>query len=122
MRTIDINGNEIENPDLTKGELVDTLYAPPEAYDTIDNVTKFALEPEEFEHLYVYKELTEEQIAERKRNQELAEAQQNLPETQSDTDDAICALYEQIEAQQAIIDSQDDAICALYEMIGETND
>lgn len=115
MRIIDEDGNEVENPDLTKGELVDTLYAPPEAYDTIDNVTKFALEPEEFEHLYVYKELTDEQLADRKRSQELRDAQQNLPETQASTDDAICALYEQIEQLQTIISEQDDAICALYE-------
>lgn len=40
------------------------------------------------------------------------------PEHLSDTDDAICHLYEETLAQQEIMDEQDAAICALYEMIG----
>lgn len=35
---------------------------------------------------------------------------------QADTDDALCAMYEEGLAQQATMDEQDAAICALYEM------
>lgn len=50
-----------------------------------------------------------------------AEAQRRerwLSEGQAESDEALCGLYEMLEAQRAVIEEQDDAICAVYEMMG----
>ena len=49
-----------------------------------------------------------------------AEAQRRerwLSEGQAESDEAMCGLYEMLEAQRAVIEEQDEALCALYEMI-----
>lgn len=122
MRLIDENGNDIleEDCDLTIGEIIETDYVSPEAYDSIDNVTKFALDESDFEHVRMYRKYTEMDYAAKElgeKQEQREELLDELPDTLSDTDDALCALYETNLAQQDIIDEQDDAICALYEMI-----
>ena len=51
---VDANGNEIKSPDLEHGDLIETTIAKPGAYDTIDNVTKFALTDDDFMQVQRY--------------------------------------------------------------------
>lgn len=99
MRLIDQNGNDIlkEDCDLTIGEIIETEYVSPEAYDSIDNVVKFALDEDDYEHVRMYRLYTEldyqameDSIKQEQRDELLNE----LPDTLSDIDDAICTLYE----------------------------
>lgn len=122
MRLIDEDGNDIleEDCDLSIGEIIETDYIPQEAYDSIDNIVKFALAEDDYEHVRMYRKYTDMdyQLKELNEKQAKREALLNeLPDTLADTDDALCALYETNLAQQDIIDEQDDAICELYEMI-----
>lgn len=122
MRLIDEDGNDIleEDCDLSIGEIIETDYISQEAYDSIDNIVKFALAEDDYEHVRMYRLYTDMdyQIKELNEKQEQREALLNeLPDTLADTDDALCALYETNLTQQDIIDEQDDAICELYEMI-----
>lgn len=122
MRLIDQNGNDIlkEDCDLTIGEIIETEYVSPEAYDSIDNVVKFALDEDDYEHVRMYRLYTEldyQAMEDNIKQEQRDELLNELPYTLSDTDDALCELYETTLAQQDIIDEQDDAICELYEMI-----
>lgn len=122
MRLIDEDGNDIleEDCDLNIGEIIETTYVSPEAYDSIDNIVKFALNDDDYEQVRMYRKYTEMDyhIKELDEKQAQREALLNeLPDTLADTDDALCALYETNLVQQDIIDEQDDAICELYEMI-----
>ena len=45
---IDENDKEIINPDLENGYLIDITIAKPGAYETIDNVTKYALDDADY--------------------------------------------------------------------------
>lgn len=99
MRLIDENGNDIleEDCDLTIGEIIETDYVPPEAYDTIDDIVKFALDESDYEHVRMYRLYTDidYSLMESISKQEQREALLNeLPDTLSDIDDAICTLYE----------------------------
>lgn len=122
MRLIDENGNDIleEDCDLTIGEIIETVYVSPEAYDSIDNIVKFALDDDDYQHVRMYRQYTDmdyrvmELDAKEAQNEALLN---ELPDTIADTDDALCELYETTLAQQDVIDEQDDAICELYEMI-----
>lgn len=122
MRLIDENGNDIleEDCDLSKGEIIETDYVSPEAYDSIDNIVKFALDESDYEHVRMYRLYTEMDYLAKEYGEKLDEREallNELPDTIADTDDALCELYETTLTQQDIIDEQDDAICELYEMI-----
>lgn len=93
--------------------------------------------PEDFPHeqvmrgiesIGIYRLFTDEEIAERERQREAAEAEaakiemreamlDELPETLADSDAAICELYETTLAQSDTIAEQDAAICEIYEML-----
>lgn len=128
MRIIDRDTNQqVTNPDLTIGELsAPTMWASPEAYATIDNVTKFALYDSDYEEVQLYHVWTADEIAQREADQAEAAKRETreamldeLPETLADSDAAICELYETTLAQSDTIAEQDAAICELYEMIME---
>lgn len=127
MRVIDeATQQEIANPDLTAGELRKAMWAPSEAYATIDNVVKFALADDDYEEVQLYHAWTAEEIEQRdesKREAEKAIDRETLlgelPDTLADSDAAICELYETTLAQSDTIAEQDAAICELYEMIME---
>lgn len=68
MRIIDeYTGKELTEAqiDTARGVLVEAMRAKPGAYDTIDNVSKFALSDEDYEAVMVYRAYTEEELAER---------------------------------------------------------
>lgn len=67
MRIIDEETQqEIFSPDLSIGVLSDpTVWASPEAYESIDNITKFAISGSDWETVRVYHRWTAEEIAER---------------------------------------------------------
>lgn len=99
MRLIDENGNDIleKDCDLSAGEIVETDYASPEAYESIDNVAKFALEPGDFERVRMYrkyKEIDYQLIEDNEKIQEREELLSNLPGTLSTIDDALCFMFE----------------------------
>lgn len=67
MRIIDeYTGKELNEAqiDHARGVLVEAMRAKPGAYDTIDNVRKFALSAEDYEAVMVYRAYTEEELAE----------------------------------------------------------
>ena len=68
MRIIDeYTGKELTDAqiDPARGVLVEAMRAKPGAYETIDNVRKFALSAEDYEAVMVYRAYTEEELAER---------------------------------------------------------
>lgn len=127
MRVIDeATQQEIANPDLTAGELRKAMWASFEAYATIDNVVKFALDDDDYEEVQLYHAWTAEEIGHREESKREAEKTieretllGELPDTLADSDAAICELYETTLAQSDTIAEQDAAICELYEMIME---
>ena len=127
MRVIDEETQrEIANPDLTAGELIKAMWASPEAYATIDNVVKFALDDSDYEEVQIYHAWTIEEIEQREGSKQESEKAierekllGELPDTLADSDAAICELYETTLAQSDTIAEQDAAICELYEMIME---
>lgn len=99
MRLIDENGNDIreEDCDLSKGEIIEKDYVSPEAYDSIDNVNKFAIDDDDVEHVRMYRRYTELDYLAKEHGAKLdarEELMDELPDTLSDIDDAICTLYE----------------------------
>lgn len=127
MKIIDeLTNQEITNPDISVGELREAIWASPEAYASIDNVEKFALDDSDYEEVQLYHRWTEEEIAQREEAEREAAKRESretlldeLPETLADSDAAICELYETALAQSDTIAEQDAAICELYEMIME---
>lgn len=91
MRIIDSETQTdlVGEPDLEAGYVNESLWASPEVYETIDNITKFALDDDDFETVQIYTRYTEEELKMR-----------NTPNPQSVTDAAICELYEMMEAAQ----------------------
>lgn len=99
MRLIDENGKSIKEKDcdLSIGEIIEMDYVDPAAYDTIDNVNKFALDESDFERVRMYRKFTDmdyQVMESNEKNQQREELMEELPETLSDIDDAICTLYE----------------------------
>lgn len=77
MRIIDEKTNqEITNPDLSVGVLQAATWAPPEAYATIDNKTKFALDESDYEQVQIYHVWTAEEIEQREAAEQQAEHQE----------------------------------------------
>lgn len=98
MRIIDeITQLEIENPDLSVGELRQAIWASPEAYKTIDNVTKFALADDDYEEVQIYHIWTDEDI--------------------SFHNETILKIEKEV-----IIDSLPDAVADLSQAVSDTND
>lgn len=63
----DIDYQELTDPDLTAGYTMETVWASPEAYATIDGITKHALADEDYEVVQMYHQWTEQELAERER-------------------------------------------------------
>lgn len=77
MRIIDYEtGEEIEAPDLERGELVEVQWVDPARYASIDNVTKFALDDADYEAVLMYyrREDVREPVSLAQRVEELEEA------------------------------------------------
>ena len=88
MRIIDQNTQrEITNPDLSVGYLIECEWASPEAYATIDNVNKLALDKSDYEIVKIYHRFTPEEITwmeESERQQEHQELMDSLPDAVAD--------------------------------------
>lgn len=65
IKIIDEAGNEISNPDLSKGYLVSTTIVKKDAVP-IDNVTKFAWDDSDYEEVYRYISWSDEEIKQNK--------------------------------------------------------
>jgi len=90
MRIIDERTQkEISAADLTKGFTIAGTWASPEAYASIDNVTKFALDNSDYEEVLIYHEYSAEELTENAR----AELEQQLNETREALEDAIEAFF-----------------------------
>lgn len=119
MRYIDSETNlEIQNPDLEAGYIVETDWAPMEAYETIDNVSKFALEPSDYERVMLYRAWTQEEVARRADSDSYVARQaliNGLPEVVSayaaDTD---AALFD-LDSAQSTYETETDA--ALFDLV-----
>lgn len=92
MRIIDeYTGKELTEAqiDPARGVLVEAMRAKPGAYDTIDNVRKFALAAEDYEAVMVYRAYTEEELAER----ELQAAQSAYDESREEWEELLESLF-----------------------------
>jgi hypothetical protein len=107
---------EITNPDLTAGILTATsMWASPEAYATVDNVTKFALDPSDFEEVQIYHRWTDEELEAQAsvRAKEDAEADEQMRKDL--TDATLAELFELTATQAATIAEQDEVLAAMFE-------
>lgn len=92
MRIIDeYTGKELTEAqiDPARGVLVEAMRAKPGAYDTIDNVRKFALSAEDYEAVMVYRAYTEEELAER----DLQAAQSAYDESREEWEELLESLF-----------------------------
>lgn len=92
MRIIDeYTGKELTEAqiDHARGVLVEAMRAKQGAYDTIDNVRKFALSAEDYEAVMVYRAYTEEELAER----ELQAAQSAYDESREEWEELLESLF-----------------------------
>lgn len=92
MRIVDeYTGKELTEAqvDPARGVLVEAMRAKPGAYDTIDNVRKFALAAEDYEAVMVYRAYTEEELAER----ELQAAQSAYDESREEWEELLESLF-----------------------------
>lgn len=114
MRTIDEKTKEeISDPDLTVGELRTVVWASPEAYATIDNVEKFALDDSDYETVQMYHVWTNEEIEQREASEEFAanaEAVGSLP-------DAVAELSGTVSGNATDVQALGDAIAELSELV-----
>lgn len=116
MRIIDESTQqEIANPDLTAGYLYETVWASPDAYATIDNVTKFALSDDDYEEVQLYHVWTADEIAQR----EEAERQQEHQEIMDALPDAIADLSEMVSDNTINTEDVMDAIAELSEIVSQ---
>lgn len=77
MRILDEQGNEIENPDLEIGYLVNEKIVKPGAYETIDNMKKFVLADDDYEEIIRYRVIDEQERISRR----IQELKRNLSES-----------------------------------------
>lgn len=92
MRIVDeYTGKELTEAqiDTARGVLVEAMRAKPGAYETIDNVRKFALSDEDYEAVMVYRAYTEEELAER----ELQAAQSAYDESREEWEELLESLF-----------------------------
>lgn len=78
-----------EQADPARGRLAKAVRARPGAYDTVDNVRKFALSAEDYEEVIVYASYTEEELAER----ELQEAQSAYDAARDEWEELLESLF-----------------------------
>ena len=92
MRIVDeYTGKELTEAqiDTARGVLVEAMRAKPGAYETIDNVRKFALSDKDYEAVMVYRAYTEEELAER----ELQAAQIAYDESREEWEELLESLF-----------------------------
>ena len=92
MKIYDIEtGEELtdEQADKRRGCLAEAMRAKHGAYETIDNVSKFALSAEDYEAVMVYRAYTEEELAER----ELQAAQSAYDAAREEWDELMESLF-----------------------------
>ena len=75
--------------DTQRGCLSEAMRAKPGAYETIDNVRKFALSADDYEAVMVYRAYTEEELAER----ELQAAQSAYDEASDEWEELLESLF-----------------------------
>lgn len=106
----DENGNPIENPDLTIGYVTEWTVVKDDA-EPVDDVTKFAWADDDYETRQVYVPYTADELSNRAEAAERARREEWLeiaPSQLADMDELLVTLYEsQLET--------DEALCALYE-------
>ncbi len=98
---LDEQGNPIreEDCDLKNGYIYEGVYVPPEAYDTIDNVTKFALYDDDYIHCrmyHPYNDMDRQAMEQAERQERTNYEIDKLPSVQQSQDKAIIMLYEMI--------------------------
>lgn len=92
MRIIDeYTGKELTEAqiDHARGVLVEAMRAKPGAYETIDNVIKFALSADDYESVMVYMPYTEAELAER----ELQEAKSAYEAAREEWEELLESLF-----------------------------
>ena len=90
MRILDFDTfEEINIPEEIDGYFVSGTYASPEAYDSIDNITKFALNADDYENVIYYHKYSEQEKEEQKKVKDQEDEQSSI-------DIAICELYENL--------------------------
>lgn len=106
----DESGNPIENPDLSLGYVTEQTVVREDA-EPIDDVTKFAWSDDDYETRQVYVPYTEDELERMAEAAERAQREEWLssaPSQLADMDELLVTLYEsQLET--------DEALCALYE-------
>jgi hypothetical protein len=114
MRYVDINLKEMPE-DFNQDEytVVEAMIPKEGAYDTIDNVTKFALDADnDYEKGYIcYPPSTVDQEIEEAK---IKVAEEN--DRKASIDDSICDLYETSLDHTTTLNDLDEAICTLYEL------
>lgn len=117
MRIIDVDSNqEVTSPDTTVGYVYGPImWASPEAYETIDDETKFALDKDDYEKVLAYHKYTDEEmaaIAEQERLREQQEIMDSLP-------DAMADLSEMVSSNTIDMEGIMDAIADLSEVVSQ---
>ena len=106
---------EITDPDLTAGELRECLWAPPEAYATIDNVHKFALNDSDYETVQIYHLWT----ADEKKAREEAQAAADKADMEGALPDAVAELSAAVSAQAGDSATLSDAVAELSQLVSD---
>ena len=116
MKIIDeLTNKEITDPDLSVGELWESSWASPEAYATIDDVTKFALDDDDYETVKIYHVWTPGEIIDKEERQKAAEKNALL-----DTlPDAVADLSDLVSSGTADMQVVMDALADLSETVSE---
>lgn len=122
----ELTQSEIESPDLSAGELSSpTMWAAPEAYATIDNIMKFALDDSDYEEVQIYHRWTTEEIAQQQESAAQAARQDvinglpevvaaNAAEQEAYAADTDAALFD-LDAAQTAYETDTDA--ALFDLV-----
>lgn len=106
---------EMTAPDLTAGELRECLWAPPEAYATIDNVTKFALDDSDYEDVYIYHVWTDDE----KKAHDEAQKAADKADIEGALPDAVAELSAAVSAQAGDSATLSDAVAELSQLVSD---
>lgn len=106
---------EITAPDLTAGELRECLWAPPEAYATIDNVRKFALNDSDYETVQIYHVWTDDE----KKAREAAKEAAGRADMVAALPDAVAELSAAVSAQAGDSATLSDAVAELSQLVSD---
>lgn len=123
MTIIDsVTNTIIENPDLAIGYILNVVSVKPGAYETIDNVTKFALDDSDYEDQLVYYRYTEEEL-EQIRQSEIDQNEKNeLNEMIDALSDAIMEIGSMVAEQNQMNSDIMDAMMELAGMIATSQE